>query len=291
MREVVETVVRPEIQETVDRYRKGIITRRDLLRSLIAVTGSYTAAHLFLESSGLAATLISQVESAAANVSAETVHYPSGESQIEGYLVKPKSTGRHPAVIVIHENRGLNEHIRDVARRFAAEGFVALGPDLLSRAGGTAKMKSEREATEAINRLPLNGAVEDLKAGFEYLSKHPDVDPPRISSVGFCWGGWRSFMVATAVPQLYRAVVFYGSSPTSGYENIQAPVLAHYAQWDYQITGNALWTVDRMKQAGKKFTYYVYAESEHAFFNDTGPRHNPSAAKLAWTRTLEFLRS
>ena len=291
MPEKVAADVNLEIRETVDRYRKGVITRRDLLRSLMAVTGSYTAAHLFLESSGLAATLLSQVESAAANVTAETVHYPSGELQMEGYLVKPRSTGRHPAVIVIHENRGLNEHIRDVARRFAAEGFLALGPDLLSRAGGTAKMKSEREATEAINRLPLYGVVDDLKAGFEYLSKHPDVDPQRISSVGFCWGGWRSFMIATAVPQLYRAVVFYGSSPTSGYENIQASVLAHYAQWDYQITGNALWTADRMKQAGKKFTYYVYPESEHAFFNDTGPRHNPSTAKLAWTRTLEFLRS
>ena len=291
MSEWVEVFVRPEIQEAVDHYRKGSITRRNLLRSLIAVTGSYTAAHLFLESSGLAATLISQVESAAANVNAETVHYPSGQLQIEGYLVKPRTSGRHPAVIVIHENRGLNEHIRDVARRFAAEGFVALGPDLLSRAGGTAKMRSEGEATQAINRLPLNGVVDDLKAGFEFLSKHPDVDPQRISSVGFFWGGWRSYMVATAVPQLYRAVIFYGSSPTAGYENIQAPVLAHYAQWDYQITGNALWTADRMKQAGKKFTYYVYPESEHAFFNDTGPRHHPSAAKLAWTRTLEFLRS
>lgn len=291
MSEVVEPGVLPELQEAVDRYRQGVITRRDLLRSLIAVTGSYTAAHLFLETTGLAATLVSQVESVAANVTAETVHYSSGELQIGGYLVKPKSAGPHPAVIIIHENRGLNEHIRDVARRFAAEGFVALGPDLLSRAGGTAKMRSEREATEAINRLPLSGVVDDLKAGFEYLSKQPEVNPQRISSVGFCWGGWRSFMLATVAPQLYRAVVFYGSSPTTGYENIRASVLAHYAQWDYQITGNALWTADRMKQAGKKFTYYVYPESEHAFFNDTAPRHNPPAAKLAWTRTLEFLRS
>ena len=291
MPEMDATGMNPQIQETVDRYRSGSITRRDLLRSLIAATGSYTAAHLFLESSGLAATLISQTESAAANVTAETVRYPSGNAQVEAYLVKPKSPGPHPAVIVIHENRGLNEHIRDVARRFAAEGFVALGPDLLSRAGGTAQMKSEREATEAIGRLPLYGVIDDLKAGVGFLEKHPDVDPKRVCSVGFCWGGWRSFTLATAVPQLYRAVVFYGSSPPSGYENIQAPVLAHYAQWDYQITGNALWTADRMKQAGKKYQYYVYPESEHAFFNDTGNRLNPASAKLAWTRTLEFLRS
>lgn len=291
MPEQIPANIHPEIQKTVDRYRSGKITRRELLQSVIAVTGSYTAAHLLLESSGLAATLLSQVESAAANVAAENVKYPSGEMQVDAYLVKPKSAGPHPAVIVIHENRGLNEHIRDVARRLASEGFVALGPDLLSRAGGTAKMPSEREATEAIGHLPLNGVMDDLKAGFEFLSKQPDVNPQRISVIGFCWGGWRSFTLATSVPQIHRAVVFYGSSPQSGYENIHAPVLAHYAQWDYAITGNALWTADRMKKAGKKFIYYVYPESEHAFFNDTGPRHNPASAKLAWTRTLEFLRS
>src|SRR3990167_1903393 len=175
-----------EIAGSIHRYRHGLIDRRELLRSVIAATGSYTAAHLFLETSGLAATLIFQVESAAANVTAETIRYPSGEFQIEGYLVKPRSSGKHPVVLVIHENRGLNEHIRDVARRFAAEGFVALGPDLLSRAGGTAKMRSEREATEAIGRLPLTGVLDDLKAGFGFLEKHPDVDPKRVCSVGFC---------------------------------------------------------------------------------------------------------
>ena len=280
-----------EIAGSIHRYRHGLIDRRELLRSVIAATGSYTAAHLFLESSGLAATLISQVETQAANVEAQTVQYPSGQFQIEGYLVKPKGGGRHPAVLVIHENRGLNEHTRDVARRFAAEGFVALGPDLLSRVGGTAKMRTPEEATRAINELPPYDSVADLKAGFAFLEKHPDVDPQKISSVGFCWGGWRSFMLATEEAKLSRAVVFYGSTPSAGLEKIQAPVLAHYGQLDHRITGNAIFTEKTMKQSGKKFTYHVYPNAYHAFFNDTGPRHDPEASKLAWARTLEFLRS
>ena len=152
-------------------------------------------------------------------------------------------------------------------------------------------MKTEAEATEAVGLLPIYGAIDDLKAGFAYLEKQPEVDPQKISSLGFCWGGWRSFMLATAEPKLYRAVVFYGTSPESGYENIQAPVLAHYAKWDNRITGNALWTAEMMKKAGKKYQYYVYEKTDHAFFNDTGPRHNPEASALAWKRTLEFLRS
>ena len=133
-------------------------------------------------------------------------------------------------------------------------------------------MKTAEDATEAIGGLPLFGVIDDLKASVEFLSWHASVDSPKISSVGFCWGGWRSFMLATVEPRLYRAVVFYGSSPQSGFENIQAPVLAHYAEWDTRITGNALWTEQMIKQAGKKYQYYVYPKTEYAFFNDTGPR-------------------
>ena len=278
------------IRQSVDLYRRGRISRRELLRTVIAVTGGYKAAHLFLESSGLAATLISQVEAQAANLLAETVQFPSGEHQIGGYLVKPNQPGKHPAVVVIHENRGLNEHIRDVARRLAAEGWVALAPDLLSRSGGTASMKTEEDAIEAISILPVYGVIDDIRAGFQFLETQPGIDPEKISSIGFCWGGWRSFMLATVEARLYRAVVFYGSTPQSGLDNIQAPILAHYAQWDKRITGNALWTQKMMRQVGKAYRYYVYPEANHAFFNDTGTRHNPEASKLAWSRTLEFLR-
>jgi carboxymethylenebutenolidase len=280
-----------DIIEKVDLYRQGLIDRRELLKSVIAVTGGYAAAHLFLESSGLAATLISSQEALAANVDAETVHYQSGVFDIQAYLAKPQGEGKHPGIILIHENRGLNEHIRDVARRFAAEGFVTMAPDLLSRVGGTAKMATPDAAIEAINQLPATASVEDLKAGYAFLEKYSSVDPAKISSVGFCWGGWRSFMLATTVPTLHRTVVFYGSTPNDGLQNIQAPVMAHYAQFDFRITGNAIATQNQMKELGKKFTYHVYPSANHAFFNDTGPRYDAGAAKLAWTRTLEFLRS
>ncbi len=279
------------IQESVARYQQGGISRREFIHSLTALLGSYTAAHLFLESSGLAATLISSSEAQTANITTETVHYSSGDIQVEGYLAKPPFSGKYPAVLVIHENRGLNEHIRDVARRFAMEGFLALAPDLLSRVGGTGKMGSVSDATAAIGMLPIYEVFEDLKMGFKFLQSHAEVDSQKISSVGFCWGGWRSFILATEVPELHRAVVFYGSTPETGFEKIQAPVLAHYAEWDYSITGNRLWTEERMGEAGKKFQYHVYPETDHAFFNDTGPYHHPLASQVAWKRTLEFLRT
>jgi carboxymethylenebutenolidase len=292
------------ISESVELYRAGRITRRELLASITTAVGSYTAAHLFLETSGIAATLISTVEAQSANVDAETVKYRSGQFDITAYLTKPKGAGPYPGVIVIHENRGLNEHIRDVTRRFAVEGFIALAPDLLSRAGGTGQGgpapaaagdttgESNRvaDAAQAIARLPIAGVIEDLQAGLDFLGKQPGVDASRLSSVGFCWGGFRSFMLATAAPNLRKAVVFYGSSPDTGFDKIQASVLAHYAEWDNQLTGNAIWTKETMEKAGKKFQYYVYPKTDHAFFNDTGPRYDPAASKLAWQRTVDFLK-
>jgi carboxymethylenebutenolidase len=279
------------IETTVERYRNGRMDRRDLIKAVIAMTGSYATAHLLLETTGLSANLISTLEAQAAGVNAETIHYPSGSASIEGYLVKPQGAGKFPAIVVIHENRGLNEHIRDVTRRFAAEGIVALAPDLLSRAGGTASMKTVPAATAAIARQPVWDLIGDLREGVAYLSKDPAVNPQKISSIGFCWGGWRSFMLATQVPNLYRTVVFYGTTPDLGLESIKAPVLAHYAARDRAITGNSAWTAREMKRLGKQYTYYIYDNTDHAFFNDTnGPIHNPEAAKLAWTRTLQFLR-
>jgi carboxymethylenebutenolidase len=277
--------------EKVKLYHRGLIGRRELMKSIIGVTGGYAAAHLFLESSGLAAAPMLDQGTQAANVDSETVHFPSSSYDIQAYLAKPKSGEKHPGIILIHENRGLTDHICDVARRFAAEGFVALAPDLLSRAGGTSKMSTPEAATSAINQMAPRASVDDLKAGYGFLQKHPEVDSGKISSVGFSWGGWRSFMLATAVPTLYRAVVFYGGTPTEGLQNIHAPVMANYAQFDFRITGNAITTQNLMKDLGKKFTFYVYPKAEYDFFNETGSRYDAEAAKLAWSRTLEFLRS
>jgi carboxymethylenebutenolidase len=277
------------LETAVAAYRNRQLDRRSLIKAAVALTGSYTTAHLLLETTGVV-DLISTVEAQTAGVQADTVTFPSGSAQVTGYLVRPAGTGRAPAIIVIHENRGLNEHIRDVARRFAAEGFVALAPDLLSRLGGTASMKTVQEATAAIGRLPIFDALADLRESFNFLAKQPTVDATKISSIGFCWGGWRSFMLATQQPALYRSVVFYGTTPDLGLDNIKAPVLAHYASRDRAITGNSQWTAREMKRLGKNYTYYIYDDTDHAFFNDTGERHNPEASKLAWSRTLQFLR-
>jgi cephalosporin-C deacetylase-like acetyl esterase len=176
--------------EKVKLYHRGLIGnigRRELMKSIIGLTGGYAAAQLFLESSGLAATLNSGQQAQAADVDSETVHYPSSSFNIQAYLAKPKGGEKHPGIILIHENSGLTDHICDVARRFAAEGFVALAPDLLSRAGGTSKMSTPEAATSAINQLPPRASVDDLKAGYAFLQKHPEVDSDKISSMGFSW--------------------------------------------------------------------------------------------------------
>jgi carboxymethylenebutenolidase len=225
-------------------------------------------------------------ETPAANVDVATIQYDSGGLNLDAYVAKPKGAGKNPAVIVIHDNQGLNDPMREAARQFAAAGFVAMAPDLASRLGS---QKSSAQAMQAINQLAPDLTVQDLRAAFAYLQKDADVDPAKISAVGFGWGGWRSFMLATSVRELYRAVVYSGATPTEGLENVHAPVLGNYAQYDFRVTGNALWTEKTMHEAGKEFTYYVYPSVYHAFYS-AGPQYNADAAKLAWTRTVDFLK-
>src|SRR5688500_17937494 len=177
------------MKQIIDAYKNGSLDRRAFITSLIAMTGSMASAHLLLESTGLAATLISEIESQQSKVSAESVQYQSNNNvNISGYLCTPQSSGKYPAVVVIHENRGLNDHTRDVARRFAAEGFVALAPDLLSRKGGTGAMQTPEKAREAIGTVTTEEAITDLKMGMAYLDKQAKVKAGQHASVGFCWG-------------------------------------------------------------------------------------------------------
>lgn len=281
------------MQAIIDSYKNGTLNRRAFINRLIGITGSMAAAHMVLESSGLAATLISEVESQQGEVSSETVEYPGADgAPLSGYLSTPQHGDKFPAVIVIHENRGLNDHIRDVARRFAAEGFVALAPDLLSRKGGTGAMASPDKARGALSTLPPEDAIADLKAGLEYLDRHIKVRSGRFASVGFCWGGARSFMLAAESEQLQAAVVFYGSAPPPDkLAHVGCPVLGLYGETDERITSRVPEVAEAMKQYGKQFEYKVYSSAGHAFFNDTSERYNPDAAKDAWKRSLEFLHT
>jgi carboxymethylenebutenolidase len=270
------------LREIFDLSRVG---RRDLVKSIFTVACGGFAALLLAGSPVWASPRPAQE---AADTS--TVTYDSGGANISAYLAKPKSAGKHSAVIVVHDTQGLSDDIRDTAQKFAAEGFVALAPDMLSRSGGT---KSPEQSVAAVRALDPMDTVADLQAAFAYLQKSPDVDSAKISVVGFGWGGWRSFMLATTTPNLYRTVIYSGATPVpdQALKDIHSPILGNYGQYDYQNAGNTIWTAKTMKDLGKKYTPYIYPNAMAGFYNPKGRQYDAEAAKTAWTRTLEFLKS
>lgn len=239
------------------------------------------------------ASLAEAREDAANVVATETIHFDSGGFNLDAYLAKPSNGGMHPAVLVIHDNQGLNDGIRDIAKELAAAGFIALAPDFASRLGGT---RTPEQMAEAVSQLSPITSVQDARAALEYLRKETDVDTARVSTLGFGWGGWRSFSLAMSSADLHRAVIYCGATPPQVLDGTMAlvssphaAVLAHYAQFDFRTTGNALLTEKTMTEAGKKFSYYVYPQVSRGFYAP-GAQYNADAAKLAWTRTLDFLK-
>jgi carboxymethylenebutenolidase len=280
-----------EIEKIVDEYRSEKIDRRGFLSRIIALTGTYAAAHLLLEQTGLAQTVVSDQESKKANVDSSVVEYKNADVKLSGYLSKPLKKGKYPAIIVIHENRGLNEHTRGVARRFAEAGYVALATDGLSRSGGTAAFETPDKAREAIGKLDMKNVMSDLNASLDFLNAHPNVKKDKLASIGFCWGGARSFLLATEPNKLKAAVVFYGTAPTNEQlARVHCPVLGIYGETDTRITSKVPEVDAEMKKLKKSYEYKIYDGAGHAFFNDTGDRYNAEAAQDAWVRTLAFLK-
>lgn len=280
-----------QIKNIVDEYVSEKLDRRGFLTRLIAVTGTYAAAHLLLEQTGLAQTVVSEKESKRANVDSKEIQYKNGDANLSGYLSKPLKKGKYPAILVIHENRGLNEHTRDVARRFAANGYVALAADALSRKGGTGSFETPDKAREAFSTLNMTEVISDLNAGLAFLNSHENVKKGKLASIGFCWGGARSFKLATESNDLRAAVVFYGTAPTDEeISKVHVPVLGIYGEKDTRITSKVPEVEAAMKKYKKTYEYKIYAGADHAFFNDTGDRYNAEAAKDAWERTLAFLK-
>jgi carboxymethylenebutenolidase len=237
-----------------------------------------------------------QVAPTDSRIKAEYLSYPSpqGNSTTKGYLVRPaNATGKLPGILVIHENRGLNPHIEDIARRFALANFVAFAPDALAPVGGYPG--DEQKAVQMFGQLDGAKRTEDFVAATNWLKARPECTG-RVGAVGFCFGGGVANMLATRVPDLAAAVPFYGAAaPAADVPKINAALLIHYAGDDARI--NAGWPAFEaaLKAGGKNYQMFMYEGAGHGFNNDTGARYNKAAADLAWQRTIEhfnkYLRS
>jgi carboxymethylenebutenolidase len=281
------------VENLVREYRDGALTRRQFIQQAAVLTGTTAAAAALFDSLLSAPGHAAQVDPNDSALASSDVKFAADDgASIGAYLTRPKGDGKFPAVIVVHENRGINDHIRDVARRIAKAGYVALAPDLLSRQGGTAVFPEREAANTAIGKVDDNTVVRDLNGAVNYL-KTQNFVRPKIGVVGFCWGGGRALMFSTRNKDLAAAVIYYGSNPREieAVKNITAAVLGHYGEADERITSAVPKLEEAMKKHGKSFEYKIYAGAPHSFNNDTSDRsYRAEAAKEAWGRTLEFLK-
>ncbi len=279
----------PRIIHLYDRFTHGGMTRREFLDRLTEAAGSAAAAAALLpllQNDYAKAAVVAPND---ARLAAETASYDAAGAKISGYLVRPKAKGKRPAVIVIHENRGLNPHIQDVARRLALEGYLAFAVDLLSPQGGTPS--DEDKARDMFGALNLDTVETQLAGAVPFLEKHPE-STGNVGAVGFCWGGGMVNRLAARSPDLKAAVAYYGRQiPADRVPAIKAPLLLHYAGLDQGVNAGIPAYEAALKANNKRFTIYVYDGANHAFNNDTGgARYNKAAADLAWSRTLAFFK-
>jgi carboxymethylenebutenolidase len=280
-----------ELLNLFDLYVHGNIDRRAFLdRAGKFAVGGMTAAAL-LEALNPKFAEAQQVAKDDKRLKAEYVEYPSpqGSGTTKGYYVRPASAaGKLPGVLVVHENRGLNPHIEDIARRIALENFVAFAPDALAPLGGYPG--EEDKARALFQKLDQAKTREDFVAAVAWLKARPE-STGKIGVVGFCYGGGIANILATRLPDLGAAVPFYGGQPPADQvRNIKAPLLIHYAENDERV--NAGWPAyeTALKAAGVNYTMHMYAGAQHGFNNDTTPRYDQAAAKLAWQRTIDFFK-
>ncbi|WP_349437435.1 dienelactone hydrolase family protein [Pararhizobium sp. A13] len=274
-----------------DEYTHLTLDRRSFMQKLTMLTGSAASAAAIAPLLAANSAQAEMVPEADSRLKAEDITYPGTGGDMKGYLVRPAdASGKLPAVIVIHENRGLNPHIRDVARRMALEGFVALAPDFLSPAGGTPS--DEDKAREMIGALDGKQTVDNAAATVTFLEGN-DATTGKVGAIGFCWGGGLVNKLAVASPDLKAGVAYYGAQPPAeDVPKIKAALLLQYAGLDERINAG----IDAYKKAltdnGKDFTIHVYEGVNHAFNNDTSAaRYDKKAADLAWGRTVEFLKA
>jgi len=272
-----------------DEFPHGGVSRRNFLDRLAQVAGgSATALSLLpiLENNYAKAQTIAENDD---RLVTARVEYDAAGTKISGYLARLKGGQKRPAVIVIHENRGLNPHIQDVARRLGVEGFLALAPDMLSPLGGTPL--DESKATQLIASLNNDETVARLAAAVPFLARHAE-STGKVGVVGFCWGGGMVNRLAAAGTSLNAGVAYYGAQlPAAEVPKISAPLLLHYAGLDQRINAGIADYVAALKSNNKVVEMYMYEGANHAFNNDTNAaRYNKEAASLAWSRTIAFLK-
>ncbi len=288
------------IEEIIHMYVDGSVGRRQMVREIAKYTGSIGAALAAVRSSGL---LVAQTRDAcpadvkvpenAPDIETRNVRYP-GETggEVFGYLAWPKSSTSqtYPGVLVLHENRGLVEHIKDVTRRFARAGFVGLGVDMLSRQGGTDQFPEAAQQSAAYNRTTVQTRLEDMYASLGFLKRQPQTQWDSIGCVGFCAGGGNCMQFAVGTPELKAAVAFYGNPfpPVEQLQDLNAALLLVYAELDRALTARIAPVITAMLDLRKTFGVHIYDGAGHAFHNDTGANYNRTAACDAWNRTIDW---
>jgi len=315
------------VEEFAEDYQEGHLSRREALKLIASVTGSLLLANTILAGCAppgqtLIATATdtsvagAQPETTATStatkapadspteamtteatpseatpteaIAGQDSQFPGQDATLIGYLASPAGEGPFPVVLICHENRGLTEHIKDVARRLAQAGYVALAVDLLSRQGGTSTLDTG-DVPGILGNTSSDQFVADFLSGWEYLKTLPYTQTERTGMVGFCFGGGVTWLMATRMPELRAAVPFYGlHPPVEEVPNIQAAVLGIYAGNDQRINQGISAIEKAMAQNGKIYEKVIYPGVDHAFHNDTGTRYNPEAAIDAWKRALDW---
>jgi carboxymethylenebutenolidase len=287
------------VGQLVHLYVDGAFNRRELIRRVAGHTGSVAAAIAAVGSYGVARADTAVACPADASVPADApdlnlsdVQFPGDAGVIFGYLAYPKTTDAQvlPGVIVVHENRGLVEHIKDCTRRVARAGFVGLGVDLLSRQGGTQQFTDPVQQANAYGMTTADQRKADLISGIAYIKTLGFVQPDKIGTVGFCAGGGNVWNLVVNVPELAAAAIFYGTPipPVDQLASIQTPVLGMYAELDRTLTLQTPPVITAMISQQKTFGFRIYQGVGHAFHNDTGPAYDPAAACDAWNQTIAW---
>lgn len=272
------------IIQLYDEYTHKPLTRKEFLERLIQLAGGATAAMAMLP---LLESCSTSAKTQSDGLITEYGAYPGVNGEMKAYIARPKMTKPYAAVVVIHENRGLNAHIEDVTRRAAMAGYLAVAPNALAPLGGTPS--NEDDARQLFTTLKPEESLQNFIRVFDYLKTRKDCNG-RFGCVGFCWGGLMANNLAVNVPSLRAAVAFYGRQPDSAeVPKIKAAVQLHYAGLDERVNAGIGTYEEALKKAGTRYELYMYEGVNHAFHNDTSAaRYNEAAAKLAWQRTLAF---